>query len=107
MPSQKNELAERHFAKLVNQVKAMMSACLKSEYRGFYGQLVLPREAVTELSKPAEVRRAARVAGGQLGWRVRTYISDDGTVVIIDDRDPPQEVQKPAARVPPTPYRPS
>ncbi|MFI7131296.1 hypothetical protein ACIBQ1_36815 [Nonomuraea sp. NPDC050153] len=98
MPSQRNELAERRFAKLVNQVKAMMSACLKPEYRGFYGQLVLAREAVTELGEVAEVRRAARAAGRQLGWRVRTHVSDDGTVIIIDDRDPPQEVHELAAR---------
>ncbi|MEU6718645.1 hypothetical protein ABZ897_44885 [Nonomuraea sp. NPDC046802] len=98
MPSRKDELAERRFAKLVDQIKAMMSACLKPEYRGFYGQLVLAREAVADLGDAAEVRRAARAAGRQLGWKVRTHLADDGTVIIIDDRDPPQAVRELAAR---------
>ncbi|MEV0386870.1 hypothetical protein [Nonomuraea sp. NPDC050643] len=98
MPSQKDELAERRFAKLVDQVKAMMSASLKPEYRGFYGQLVLTREAVAELGEVAEVRRAARAAGRQLGWKARTHVTDDGTLFIIDDRDAPQEIRELAAR---------
>lgn len=98
MPSQKDELAERRFAKLVDQVKAMMTACLKPEYRGFYGQLVLNHDAVAELGELAEVRRAARAAGRQLGWHVRTHAADNGPLVIIDDRDPPQEVRELAAR---------
>ncbi|MGW0805557.1 hypothetical protein [Nonomuraea sp. NPDC002799] len=98
MPSQKDELAERRFAKLVDQVKAMMSACLKPEYRGFYGQVVLAREAMAELGEPAEVRRAARAAGRRLGWRVRSHLTDEGTLIVIDDRDPPQEVRELAAR---------
>ncbi|SEH02421.1 hypothetical protein SAMN05444920_12679 [Nonomuraea solani] len=101
MPRQKDELAERRFAKLVAQIEAMMSACLKPEYRGFYGQLVLTRDAVAELGdagEAAEVRRAARTAGRRLGWKVRTHAADDGTLIIIDDRDPPQEVRELAAR---------
>ncbi|MEV6986764.1 hypothetical protein AB0M95_36660 [Sphaerisporangium sp. NPDC051017] len=98
MPSQKDELAERRFAKLVDQVKTMMSAGLKPEYRGFYGQLVLTRKAVAELGEVAEARRAARAAGHQLGWKVRTHATDDGTLFIIDDRDPPQEIRDLAAR---------
>ncbi|MEV0623529.1 hypothetical protein AB0I81_60150 [Nonomuraea sp. NPDC050404] len=98
MPSRKDELAERRFAKLVDQVKAMMSARLKPEYHGFYGQLVLTRDAVTELGDAAEVRRAARTAGRRLGWQVRTHLADDETLVIIDDRDPPQEIRDLAAR---------
>ncbi|MBE1582246.1 hypothetical protein ACFPOI_43985 [Nonomuraea angiospora] len=98
MPNRKDELAERRFAKLVDQVKAMMVACLKPEYRGFYGQLILARDAMAELGDVAEVRRAARAAGGQLGWRVRTHVADDGTVIVIDERDPPQEVRELAAR---------
>ncbi|MFC4014792.1 hypothetical protein ACFOY2_46755 [Nonomuraea purpurea] len=98
MPSRKDELAELRFAKLVNQVKAMMSAGLKPEYRGFYGQLVLAREAVAELGEVAEVRRAARAAGRQLGWKARTHVTDEGTLFIIDDRDPPQEIRELAAR---------
>ncbi|MEV4364429.1 hypothetical protein [Nonomuraea sp. NPDC049625] len=98
MPNRKDELAERRFAKLVDQVKAMMVACLKPEYRGFYGQLILARDAMAELGDVAEVRRAARAAGRQLGWRVRTHVTDDGTAIVIDDRDPPQEVRELAAR---------
>ncbi|MGP4095209.1 hypothetical protein [Nonomuraea sp. KM90] len=98
MPSQRDELAERRFAKLVDQVRVMMSARLRPEYRGFYGQLVLAREAVAELGEPADVRRAARAAGHRLGWKVRTYVAHEGTLVVIDDRDPPQEVRELAAR---------
>lgn len=98
MPGRKDELAERRFAKLVDQVQAMMTACLKPEYRGFYGQVVLNGDAVAELGGLAEVRRAARAAGRQLGWHVRTYAADTGTLVIMDDRDPPQEVRDLAAR---------
>lgn len=98
MPSQRDELAERRFAKLVDQVMAMMSASLKPEYRGFQGQLILTEATVAELGEPADVRRAARAAGRRLGWRVRTHAPDDGTLFIIDDRDPPQEVRELAAR---------
>lgn len=98
MPSRKNELAERRFAKLVDQVKAMMSACLKPEYRSFHGQLALARDAVAELGEVAEVRPAARAAGRQLGWKARTHVTDEKTLFIIDDRDPPQEVRELAAR---------
>ncbi|MCF6475863.1 hypothetical protein FAF44_47120 [Nonomuraea sp. MG754425] len=98
MPSRKDELAERRFAKLVDQIKAMMSAGLKPEDRGFYGQLVLTREAVADLGEVAEVRRAARAAGRQVGWNARTHVTNDGTLFIIDDRDPPQEVRDLAAR---------
>ncbi|GAA2213286.1 hypothetical protein GCM10009850_087480 [Nonomuraea monospora] len=98
MPSQKDELAERRFAKLVDQVSAMMSASLKPEYRGFYGQLILSQETIAELGEPADVRRAARAAGRRLGWRVRTHATDDGTLFIIDDRDPPPEVRELAGR---------
>ncbi|MFC5833989.1 hypothetical protein [Nonomuraea insulae] len=67
MPSRKDELAERRFAKLVDQLKARMAACLI--YRAFYGQLILTHAAVAELGELAEIRRAARAAGWQLGWR--------------------------------------
>ncbi|SDL98667.1 hypothetical protein [Nonomuraea jiangxiensis] len=98
MPSQKDELAERRFAKLVDQIKAMMTAALKPEYRGFYGHLVLTREPVAELGQVAEIRRAARAAGRQLGWKVRTHATDEGTLFLLDDRDPPQEIRELAAR---------
>ncbi|MFI6742892.1 VOC family protein [Nonomuraea sp. NPDC050451] len=52
----------------------------------------------TVTGEVAEVRRAARAMGRQLGRRVRTHVYDDGTVIIIDDRDPPQEVHELAAR---------
>ncbi|MFB4267891.1 hypothetical protein [Nonomuraea sp. GTA35] len=98
MPSRKDELAERRFTKLVDQIKAMMPARLKPGYRGFYGQLVLTRDAVIELGDAAEVRRAARTAGSRLGWKARTHLADDEMLVIIDDRDPPQEIRELAAR---------
>ncbi|MFI6991764.1 hypothetical protein [Nonomuraea wenchangensis] len=75
MNSRKDELAQRRFAKLVNQLKAMMTANLRPEYRGFYGQLILDRDAVTDLGELADLRRAARAAGRQLGWHVRTNVA--------------------------------
>ncbi|MEU8324146.1 hypothetical protein AB0C33_37790 [Nonomuraea sp. NPDC048881] len=98
MPDRKNELAERRFARLVDQLKAMMSAGLKPEYRGFYGQLILTHDAVTELGELADLRRAARAAGRQLGWHVRTHVADNETLFIIDDRDPPQAIRQLADR---------
>ncbi|SEN79124.1 hypothetical protein [Nonomuraea pusilla] len=98
MRGQKDELAERRFAKLVDQIKAMMAAGLRPEYRGFYGQLILNQDAVTELGELADVRRAARAAGRRLGWHVRTHAADNGTLFVIDDRDPPQEIRELADR---------
>lgn len=98
MPSRKDELAARRLAKLVDQVKAMMAAGLKPEYRGFYGQLLLTRDAVAELGELAEVRKAARAAGRQLGWQVRTQVSEDGTLLVMDERDAPEEIRMLAAR---------
>jgi hypothetical protein len=103
MPSRKDELAERRFTKLVDQIKAMMPARLKPGYRGFYAQLVLTRDAVTELGDAAEVRRAARTAGSRLGWKVRTHLADDEMLVIIDDRDPPKRSASWQPAVPPRP----
>ncbi|MET8990826.1 hypothetical protein ABZW49_35700 [Nonomuraea wenchangensis] len=98
MNSRKDELAQRRFAKLVDQLNAMMTANLRPEYRGFYGQLILDRDAVTELGELADLRRAARAAGRQLGWHVRTHVASNGTLVIIDDRDSPQEIRELAGR---------
>ncbi|MFF0861419.1 hypothetical protein ACFYUV_06680 [Nonomuraea sp. NPDC003560] len=98
MAGRKDELAERRFTKLVDQLKAMMTAGLKPEYRGFYGQLILTHDAVIELGELADLRRAARAAGRRLGWRVRTHVADNGTLFIIDDRDPPQEIRQLAGR---------
>ncbi|MFI6396171.1 hypothetical protein [Nonomuraea sp. NPDC050540] len=97
MPDGKDELAERRLAKLVDQVKAMMAVGLKPEYRGFYGQLLLTPGAVAELGELAEVRKAARAAGRQLGWKVRTHVSEDGTLLVMDDRDAPKEIRMLAA----------
>ncbi|WP_173529006.1 hypothetical protein [Nonomuraea antri] len=97
MPDRTDELAERRFAKLVDQVQAMMSVCLKPEYRGFYGQLVLNRDAVAELGELADVRKAARAAGRRPGWRVHTHAGDSGVLFIVDDRDSPAEVRDLAA----------
>ncbi|WP_336215082.1 hypothetical protein [Nonomuraea sp. LPB2021202275-12-8] len=78
MAAAKDELAERRFRKLVDHLHETMGAGLKPEYRGYYGQLILSRDAVAELGEVAEVRRAARAAGHELGWRVRTHVADDG-----------------------------
>jgi hypothetical protein len=44
-----------------------VTARLKPEYRGFYGQLILNRAAVAKLGELADVRRKTRAAGHQLG----------------------------------------
>ncbi|MET8004258.1 hypothetical protein [Nonomuraea glycinis] len=96
--SLKRSRTQRRFRKLVNHLHAMMGAGLKPEYRGYYGQLILSRDAVAELGEVAEIRRAARAAGRELGWHVRTHVADDGLLLIIDDRDPPGEVRLLAGR---------
>ncbi|MFD9950748.1 hypothetical protein ACFWYW_27335 [Nonomuraea sp. NPDC059023] len=97
LPNRRDELAERRLAKL-DLVKAMMAANLKPDYGGFYGQLQLASDAVAELGELAEVRKAARAAGHQLGWKVRTHVSEDGTLLVMDERDAPEEIQMLAAR---------
>ncbi|MGN9779827.1 hypothetical protein ACTMTF_00270 [Nonomuraea sp. ZG12] len=67
MAAAKDELAERRFRKLVDHLHATMDACLKPEYRSYYGQLILSCDAVAELGEVAEVRRAARAAG-HMSW---------------------------------------
>ncbi|MFE0156521.1 hypothetical protein ACFWY5_55985 [Nonomuraea sp. NPDC059007] len=90
MPNRKDELAGRRFAHLVEGLKTMMAANLKPQYGGFYGQLLLNREAVAGLGGAVEVRKAARGAGRQLGWKVRIHVSEDGTLPVMDERDAPQ-----------------
>lgn len=94
MPGRRDELADRRLAKLADQMRALMSAGLKPEYRGFYGQVVLNAEAVVELGELADVREAGRAAGRQLGW----HVAHDGTLLIIDNREAPQEIRELAAR---------
>ncbi|WP_157254879.1 hypothetical protein [Nonomuraea typhae] len=56
---------------------------------------------MAELGEVAEVRKAARAAGRQLGWKVRTHVSEDGTdgtLLVMDDRDPPHEIRMLASR---------
>jgi hypothetical protein len=83
VPRGKNELTERCFAKLIEQIKTMMTACLKPEYRSFYGQLILNRAAVAKLGELADVRRKTRAAGRQLGWHVRSHAADNSMLRIM------------------------
>ncbi|MFI0420087.1 hypothetical protein [Spongiactinospora sp. 9N601] len=94
-----DELAERRFGKKVDRLKALMEASLRPAYRGYYGQLVLTDRQVGEIGDMAEVRRAARAAGRALGWKTVTHIAPDGRVIIVDDRDPPADVQALAQRL--------
>jgi hypothetical protein len=97
MPSRKDELVDRRSANLADQIRALMNAGLKPEYRGFYGQVVLDAREVAELGELADVRKAARAAGRQLGWQVRTHVTHDGTLLIIDNREAPRAIHELAA----------
>ncbi|MFD9949670.1 hypothetical protein ACFWYW_59020 [Nonomuraea sp. NPDC059023] len=98
MPNRKDELAGRRFVHLVEGLKAMMAAKLRPECGGFFGQVLLNREAVAGLGGAVEVRKAVCVAGRQLGWKVRTHVSEVGMLLVMDERDAPKAIQMLAAR---------
>ncbi|MEU5139216.1 hypothetical protein [Streptomyces sp. NPDC021139] len=64
MPA-KDELARRRHEKLVDRLETLVRAGLKPQYEGYYGQLILSRDDLTEVGKLKDVRRAAREAGGR------------------------------------------
>ncbi|MFJ5038141.1 hypothetical protein [Streptomyces parvulus] len=92
MPSE-DELARRRYEKLVDRLETLMRAGLNPMYEGYYGQLVLGREDLTEMSELKDLRRAAREAGGRLGWKVATRLVD-GRLFVLDQREVPHEIER-------------
>jgi hypothetical protein len=92
MPSQ-DELARRRYEKLVDRLETLMRAHLDPMYEGYYGQLVLGREDLTEMGELKDLRRAAREAGGRLGWKVATRLVD-GRFFVLDQREVPEEIER-------------
>ncbi|MFJ7131817.1 hypothetical protein [Streptomyces fungicidicus] len=92
MPA-KDELAPRRYEKLVDRLETLMRAGLNPMYEGYYGQLVLGREDLTEMGELKDLRRAAREAGGRLGWKVATRLVN-GRLFVLDQREVPEEVER-------------
>lgn len=96
MPA-KDELARRRYEKLVERLESLMRAGLKPQYEGYYGQLILGRDDLTEMGEVKDVRRAAREAGGRLGWKATTQLVD-GRLFVLDQREVPEEIERLAGR---------
>ncbi|MFC7898294.1 hypothetical protein [Streptomyces sp. NPDC057381] len=92
MPA-KDELARRRHEKLVDRLETLMRAGLKPQYEGYYGQLILSRDDLTVVGELKDVRRAAREAGGRLGWKVTTQLVD-GRLFVLDQREVPEEIER-------------
>ncbi|MFZ4155560.1 hypothetical protein [Streptomyces pseudogriseolus] len=92
MPA-KDELARRRYEKLVDRLESLMRAGLKPQYEGYYGQLILGRDDLTEMGGLEDLRRAAREAGGRLGWKVTTRLVD-GRLFVLDQREVPEEIER-------------
>ncbi|MFJ8190875.1 hypothetical protein ACIQ8D_14055 [Streptomyces sp. NPDC096094] len=92
MPA-KDELAPRRYERLVDRLETLMRAGLNPMYEGYYGQLVLGREDLTEMGELKDLRRAAREAGGRLGWKVTTRLVD-GRLFVLDQREVPEEIER-------------
>ncbi|WP_030740491.1 hypothetical protein [Streptomyces sp. NRRL S-31] len=95
MPA-KDQLAQRRYEKLVDQLESMMQAALKPQYKGFYGQLILSGDDLAGMGELKDVRRAAREAGRRLGWKTTTHLTG-GRLFVLDEREPPQEIRQLAA----------
>ncbi|MFC3572947.1 hypothetical protein ACFOZ0_06585 [Streptomyces yaanensis] len=89
----RDELARRRYEKLVDRLESLMRAALKPEYRGYYGQLILSGEDLAEMGKLKDVRRAAREAGHQLGWKTTTHLVGD-RLFVLDEREVPDEIER-------------
>ncbi|GJF23328.1 hypothetical protein [Streptomyces sp. HO565] len=96
MPA-KDELARRRHEKLVGRLETLMRAGLKPQYEGYYGQLILGRDDLTETGELKDVQRAAREAGGRLGWKATTQLVD-GRLFVLDQREVPEEIERLADR---------
>ncbi|MEH0556070.1 hypothetical protein [Streptomyces sp. B21-101] len=89
----KDELARRRHEKLVERLEALMRAALKPEYQGYYGQLVLSGDDLAEMGELQDVRRAAREAGGRLGWKATTQLVG-GRLFVLDEREVPEGIER-------------
>ncbi|WP_267713814.1 hypothetical protein [Streptomyces sp. CoH17] len=93
----KDELTRRRYEKLVDRLESMMRAALKPQYEGYYGQLILSADDLAEMGELKNVRRAAREAGGRLGWKPSTHLTG-GRLFVLDERDVPEEIEQLAAK---------
>ncbi|MFE6481786.1 hypothetical protein ACFVGN_02410 [Streptomyces sp. NPDC057757] len=88
----KDELARRRHEKLVDRLESLMQASLKPQHEGYYGQLILSGDDLTEMGELKDVRRAAREAGGHLGWKTTTHLVG-GRLFVLDEREVPEEIE--------------
>ncbi|WKX72178.1 hypothetical protein [Streptomyces sp. XD-27] len=89
----KDELAQRWYEKLVDQLESVMRTALKPEYQGYYGQLILSDDDLGEMGELKDVRRAAREAGRRLGWKTTTHLVG-GRLFVLDEREVPEEIEQ-------------
>ncbi|MEV5808704.1 hypothetical protein [Streptomyces parvulus] len=92
MPA-KDELARRRYEKLVDRLETLLRATLDPAYEGYYGQLILGREDLTEMGELKDLRRAAREAGERLGWKAATRLVD-GRLFVRDQREVSEEIER-------------
>ncbi|MGA4849465.1 hypothetical protein ACOBQB_25600 [Streptomyces sp. G5(2025)] len=92
MPA-KDELARRRYENLVDRLESMMRAALKPQYKGYYEQLILSGDDLSEMGELKDVRRAAREAGHRLGWKPMTRLVG-GRLFVLDEREAPDEVDQ-------------
>ncbi|MET9558796.1 hypothetical protein [Streptomyces tauricus] len=92
MPA-KDELARRRHEKLIDRLESLMRTALKPEYEGYYGQLILGTDDLAEMGELKDVRRAAREAGGRLGWKTTTQLVG-GRLFVIDKREVPERIER-------------
>ncbi|MEU2363078.1 hypothetical protein ABZ616_20445 [Streptomyces noursei] len=95
MPA-KDELARRRYENLVDRLESLLRTALKTQYQGYYGQLILSGEELAEMGDLKDVRRAAREAGHRLGWKPTTRLVD-GRLFVLDEREVPEEIARLAA----------
>ncbi|MHB9861068.1 hypothetical protein [Streptomyces sp. YIM S03343] len=92
MPA-KDELARRRHERLVDRLESMMRAVLKPQYEGYYGQLILDGDDLADMGELSDVRRAAREAGGRLGWKTTTHLAA-GRLFVLDEREVPEHIER-------------
>lgn len=92
MPA-RDELARRRYEKLIDRLETLMRAGLEPKYEGYYGQLILGRDDLTEMGELKDLRRAAREAGGRFGWKVATRLVDS-RLFVLDQREVPEGIER-------------
>jgi hypothetical protein len=89
----RDELARRRYEKLVDRLESMMRATLKPQYEGYYGQLILSGDALSDMGELKVVRRAAHEAGSRLGWKTSTHLTG-GRLFVLDEREAPEHIER-------------